>query len=277
MINRIYHLAHLLSLDVALGALAGMYFFVSLLDTAIPAGLYPLLAMAVWVIYTLDHLLDTFVQADLLRSPRHIFHLKYRKLIFFFMFLVTVGGFMAILMISPLRIYLLPGVFLGILILCLRGILKHLGSKGAFLKEFSTAFLYVAGISLAPLWTCDFCFTGISIYFFTAYIFVAWLNLLILSYLDAEVDNKAGFHSILSVMTPQNLQRLIVGIGVITAVMLVLLFVFLHSYHRIHTALLLLMLSVHLIQFMQHEKIGADTIRQRLEASFLIPILLVLL
>lgn len=270
-------MAHLLSLDVALGAMAGMYFFVSLLDTAIPAGLYPLLAMAVWVIYTLDHLLDTFIQADLLRSPRHIFHLKYRKPISLVMFLVTGAGFMTIIMQNTLQVYLLPGLILGFIILCLRGILKRLGSKGAILKEFSTACLYVAGISLAPLWACGFCFTGISIYFFISYILIAWLNLLILSFLDAEVDKKAGFHSILSVMTKENLQRLIVGIGVTMAVMLLLLLILLHSYHRIHTVLLLLMLSIHLIQFLQHDEIAAAQIRKRLEASFLIPILLVLL
>jgi hypothetical protein len=276
VIKRIYHLVHLLSLDVALGAMAGMYFFVNLLDTAIPTGLYLLLAMAVWVIYTLDHVLDTFIQADLLKSPRHIFHLKFRKPISILLLLVTGVGFLILFLVETLQVYLLPGVVLGFVILSVRGILKQLGTNGALLKEFSTACLYVAGISLAPIWTCDFCLTGNSSYFFIAYVLIAWLNLLVLSFLDADIDKKAGFHSILSILTIPTLQRLILGIGVFTGVLLLLLFIFLDSYHHIHTALLLLMLSIHLIQYLQHDKIGEDKIRQRLEASFLIPLFLIL-
>ena len=67
---------NLLSLDVVLGAMAGMLFFSDLLEVNIAGSVYFLLGLAVWSIYTLDHLMDARSAINKPQSPRHQLHQK---------------------------------------------------------------------------------------------------------------------------------------------------------------------------------------------------------
>ncbi len=62
-----------LSMDVVFGAMASMYFFQELVHVQLEESTYMLLALAVWTLYSLDHLLDAR-QSKGSNSPRRVFY-----------------------------------------------------------------------------------------------------------------------------------------------------------------------------------------------------------
>lgn len=55
-----YRYLNALSLDVVLGGVISGLFFAKLLEVTLPSQVLVELALAVWVIYTLDHLWDAY-------------------------------------------------------------------------------------------------------------------------------------------------------------------------------------------------------------------------
>jgi len=80
-----------LSIDVVIGATAGMYYFAEVLHVQLDWPPYFLLSLAVWCIYNLDHILDSQSQPDL-NSPRRQFHHRNRKTLVFILAILTVLG-----------------------------------------------------------------------------------------------------------------------------------------------------------------------------------------
>ena len=80
-----------LSLDVVFGAMATLYFFQELLHVHLDWPAYGLLALAVWCIYTGDHLVDARKSKGPL-SPRRAFHLQYQSLLAVGIVLAVMGG-----------------------------------------------------------------------------------------------------------------------------------------------------------------------------------------
>src|SRR6478672_2934127 len=68
---RLYRLANLLNLDVALGALGSLTLAASVCHTPMPSTWRLLLPLAVWATYTLDHLLDGARRFPVSSAPRH--------------------------------------------------------------------------------------------------------------------------------------------------------------------------------------------------------------
>src|SRR5690606_21598184 len=74
-----YDYLQVLSIDIVIGACAGMLFFDRLIGADLRPLLYLLLALAVWCIYTFDHLLDARQIKKAASTPRHAFHQKHFK------------------------------------------------------------------------------------------------------------------------------------------------------------------------------------------------------
>jgi hypothetical protein len=272
---RIYHTSHLLSLDVVLGAIAGMYFFATLFDVVPEWPVTAVLGLAVWVLYTLDHLRDTFTKGNLQLSERHLFHLKFRIPLFLAVISAVIIGFALVLQIDKKMPVLYSGIGLGLIILISWVIINK---RAPWLKEFSTAIFYVSGLLIGPFWMSDLRdFSPVFLFFILGYILLAWINLLILAFLDAELDQKAEFNSILTVISRERLNKWILWIGFAAFCVMLIMFVGLPSYFRLHTAVLMIMLTFHLIQYLQKEKLNSPLIRKRLEAVFLFPYILLLL
>src|SRR5690554_6802588 len=72
-----YDNLQILSIDIVLGACAGMLFFDRLIGADLRMLLYVLLGLAVWCIYTFDHLLDAKQIKKTASTPRHAFHQKH--------------------------------------------------------------------------------------------------------------------------------------------------------------------------------------------------------
>jgi hypothetical protein len=273
-LKSIWHYSNLLSLDVVFGAMAGMLFFSDVLDVALPFGVYLILGMAVWAIYTLDHLWDAKGIVGKASSERHRFHQQYFWILSWVLVITIVSG-LTIVLISPnLNFILLPGLFLGFVMMLCMGALHFFGTKMSRLKEVSTSVFYVLGISLAPFFQLFPDEIPFPFYvFFFGYFMLALVNLLVLSYLDEKEDKSDGFNSILEYINKDQLEKIIMTLALLMAIIMGALMILLSSYFKIHALILLLLFLYHMLEFQKKDQIRT---RQKLEASFLLPLLLVL-
>ncbi|RZS95016.1 hypothetical protein [Cecembia calidifontis] len=274
-LTSIWRVLNLLSLDVVFGAMAGMLFFADLLDVSLPFVLYVVLGMAVWGIYTLDHLIDAKRIVHLASSDRHRFHQKHFVSLCIILAIVVLSGFGLMICFESLHFIFFPGViFAGGMVLWM-GFLQFFEKKLAWLKEISTAVFYAIGISLAPFFSV---FPNeVPVEFFLiliAYILLAGINLFMLSYIDEKSDAQDKLGSALLLMSKIVLRRFILLLSMGAIIYLVGVFILVPSYYRIHVSVLLLLVLFHVFEFNRE---NGQNIRERLEASFLLPLVLLVL
>lgn len=276
-ITRTIQLFNLLSIDVVLGSMAGMYFFSEILESSCPFSSYLILGMAVWGIYTLDHLADAKMAKKKTTSPRHQFHQDNFYLLLSAWLIIFITGILVLILSQEIQFVIIPGIFLAFVMILWMGSLKWMGEKFSWLKEISTALFYVSGITLVP-WLLKGPDYDQQVFFMlvSGYLILAFLNLLILSYFDHKGDEKDGFGSILVLISKVRLSGLIWFLGIFGVIFLISFLFWQPSYFRIHFSLLLLMLLFHLIQFASWNN-EEELARQKMEAIFILPVVLLLI
>jgi 4-hydroxybenzoate polyprenyltransferase len=188
--SAIYRFIRLLSIDVALGSVVLTNSLSMVFDVDMPMSISVSLFIAVWLIYSFDHLMDAKRLSDEASMSRHRFHQKYRKVIIALMFF---GGIVGVLTLPFLpAITALFGavvVFIVLIYFLLSWKLKVL-----LIKEVFIASVYTTGVFLGPvsLGATDL---QVLFYLFMQVFFLALLNLLILSYYEISHDRKDGQHS----------------------------------------------------------------------------------
>ncbi|UZD21100.1 hypothetical protein [Algoriphagus halophytocola] len=274
---KIYQRLTWLSLDVVLGSMAGMLFFERALRVELDWQEYALLAMAVWCIYTADHLMDARKLAAEHAEDRHHFHLIYQKPLLLMLSIVGCIGLYGAIKFFGFSQELFFGAGLGVVILGIMLAVRKLAAKQALLKELSSAVFYVIGISWLPWYEApviDYTWTAFGLTLL--YMGLAYLNLIMLSSLDKESDSESGFSSIATIIPQEKLNPRIhqLAIGLILVALIGLLLV--NSLYRIFPGLVLLMLFVHYLSFFKSDS-SPEQIRMRMEIAFLIPAILLLL
>jgi len=271
------HFFNLLSLDVVLGAVAGMYFFSDILESNCPLISYFLLGIAVWGIYTLDHLVDAKMTDKQATAQRHQFHQQNFWVISLVWLFVVLTGFSLLIIFPEIHFVVVPGIVLAFIMTIWMAFLRWIGEKASWLKEISTAVFYVSGITLVPWLLKDPDYKAVIFYLLiSGYLVLALLNLLILSYMDERGDERDGFGSILVLLSKAQLSRLIWFLGIFGTFFLVIIFFWQPSYFKFHISLLLLMFLFHLLQFGSSPK-DVEVVRQKMEAVFILPLVLLLI
>jgi hypothetical protein len=269
---RVWFFLSMLSIDVVLGAMAGMVFFSDLLEVNLPFILYLLLGLAVWSIYTLDHLLDAKKIKHNASSDRHHFHQRYSKQLGFFLGIVVVLGLGLSFNHKALDVIVWPALTLGALMAMVMGLIYFSGKKLSWLKELMTAGFYVLGIVLAPFFFLNAEKVTLYFYFFVlAYFILACLNLYILSFDDQEKDQRDGLGTVLQWISSLKLKRIILITFIFGVGLTLTLLVVVPSFYKIHAGILLLLMVFHIYEFYKDQNLY---LRQKLEASFLFPYLL---
>ncbi|WP_140166771.1 hypothetical protein [Algoriphagus faecimaris] len=271
-LKKILSLISWLSIDVVVGAMAGMLFFSYLLHVNLAWPAYSLLALAVWCIYNLDHYLDA--RKVELNSPRRLFHQNANRVILVFIGLFGILGLLGGYWWFGWGLELQLTLALAALIVGVRFIIWHFG-KG-WMKEFSIALFYVIGISWLPFLRSSFLDrTYWFLVFFGLYLGLALLNLLILSQLDSEEDQKAGFFAATRNNSISTLSKWTDYLSWGLIGVCLLLFMLSPSFYKIFIALILMMTLVHWMVFRQKVK---DEEKQRfvMEWAFSIPWVLLL-
>ena len=265
-----------LSLDVVLGAMAGMLFFSRLLRVPLFWEAYVLLGMAVWCIYTADHLLDARKLPVGSSEDRHHFHRNHFNALVISLFIVGDLGFYGAIVYFGIGPELFLGVGLGILILGIMLMIRKFVAKNVWLKELSSAVFYVIGIAWLPWYQVDpIEYSWTALLLTMVYMGLAYLNLMMLSSLDSDKDKEYGFNSISTLLSPGKHLRIIQQLAMLLITISILSLVLLNSLQRIFPAILLVMLFIHYLSFFK-SNLSSGQIRMRMEAAFLVPAILLL-
>lgn len=263
-----------LSLDVVVGAMATLYFFQELLHVHLAWPAYGLLALAVWTIYTGDHLLDARKSKAPL-SPRRTFHLQYQGLLAVAIGLACIGGGWAAWTWfgwgKELQLTLILAASMG----GCRWAIQKMGP--VWMKEVSIALFYIIGCLWLPLLrAAPEDLSGVGLILVPLFFLLALLNLLMLSFLDREEDRDLGFSSIATLFPAAKVIQLIRRIAFVGIFVALGTFILLPSFYRPFCCILLLMVLVHYLTFFQSAATATQK-RQRMELAFWIPWLLLLI
>lgn len=260
-----------LSLDVVFGAMASMYFFQKLVHVQLEPSIYTLLALAVWTLYSLDHLLDAR-QSKGSNSPRRVFY-RQNMLVLSLGILVAVitglvGAFYWLGWGKELQLTLVLIVAMG----GCRWAIQKLGP--VVLKEVSIALFYVVGSLWLPILRAEAQDLSWQVLAFAlVFLVLALLNLWMLSFLDREEDRQDGFISIAMLLPPIQMIQWIRKLAFLGIFGTMASFILLPSFYRPFSCVLLLVFLVHYLTFFQ-SGLSATAKRQRMEISFWIPWLL---
>ncbi|WP_144607024.1 hypothetical protein [Algoriphagus algorifonticola] len=269
--NTLFSYISWLSIDVVLGAMAGMLFFSKLLHVPLAWDIYALLGLCVWVIYTADHLLDSRKKVQIDLSPRHQFHARHQKILLLSLALATLLGLSGAIWILGWSRELFWSLFLAGAIAGSMALIRLGGNAGKGLKELSTAVFYVLGIAWIPLLRADALDrdwrVGVFLLVFTL---LAFLNLLMLSWMDRRKDELAGFPSAAQLIQPGQLLDWIRRLALLLIIISLTLFIALPSFFRMYSCILLIMVILHFLIFF-NKNLSEDQIRSRMEAVFLLP------
>jgi 1,4-dihydroxy-2-naphthoate octaprenyltransferase len=277
LLFRIYQRFTWLSLDVVLGSIAGMLFFAKLRHITLDWQEYALLGMAVWCIYTADHLMDARKTNSIEDEDRHHFHLVYQKPLLALMIATGLLGLFWAIRFFGFSRELYFGAGLGIVImLILLGVRKFAANR-VRMKELSSSVFYVIGISWLPWYATPVeDYSWIAVTLTLAYVGLAYLNLIMLSSLDEEKDKRAGFTSIATKIPSEKLSTQIRNLAFVLVACCLLLLVYVNSMYRVYPLLLLIMLLLHYLSFFK-SNLTPSQIRIRMELTFAVPLLLLIL
>ncbi len=139
------------SIDVVAGSLATGLFAVKWCNASMPTAWWFVLAVAVWIIYTSDHIIDSFSKKETSLIYRHKIHYVFKNRF------IAIGILLGIPALVLSFVYLdektlVAGTILGFtVIIYLMAIVISSKKFKYFFKEIFVALIYVAGIWLSPL------------------------------------------------------------------------------------------------------------------------------
>ena len=207
--QNLYRFLRVLSLDVVAGALVGALFFAYHFKVQLPWPVLTALGLAIWLIYTLDHLADARHTGHTAHTYRHRFHQKYARWLWLGVVVAALGG-MAMLWLLPAPTLRLGATVAAVAIVYF---IANTLFKSAFahVKELSGALIYSAGVltgplSLLPAWPAT------AYFYFAQLTLIALANLLIFAWYEVKSDAADGHNSLVQHLGPEKSKRLISSI-----------------------------------------------------------------
>lgn len=186
---RLWRILNILSIDIALGAVICCAFMAKVLGVSLLVHAYVALGLIVWIIYTVDHLLDASMGIGELSTNRHRFHRHYWKalaaLAFVAMWVVAVEVFFV------RKPVFYAGLVVALLVIVYLAIQRSL----SYFKELAGALLYTAGVVAAPISLHDAALTTSQWGLVWLLGLAAYTNLMICSYYDIETDLQDNHRS----------------------------------------------------------------------------------
>jgi len=210
MARRIYSFIRLASLDILAGA-AALYMFVShILEINISWYVLLILLLSIWIIYTLDHILDADNLQDIMIKNRYIWHQKNRKIlikmVFFFILAVIVLLFMDFSF--SLLVF---GMIIGLIVFIYFSI--HQGFKKPcrryFFKEFWIGIIYTSGICGIPVISTWNEISHVQWMLILNIYFLVQVNILLYSWYEYPTDKEESLNTLSTRYSPTFCLRLI--------------------------------------------------------------------
>ncbi|SMG25095.1 UbiA prenyltransferase family protein [Marivirga sericea] len=196
MFTKIYQYIRAFSLDVVAGAVISARWIGNYFNADIPSQAILALGLTVWLIYTIDHLLDARKIKSKDALFRHMIHYKNAPYIFG---LIALVAMILIFVLQSLEPYLIGyGMVLGFAVFCYLIFVHFVRKKVYWGKEWFIALVYAMGICLPTVGYIQNV-PPILIYFWLQLFLLASINLILFNMIEYKVDKAQGFNSFATV------------------------------------------------------------------------------
>ncbi|MGE0586948.1 MAG: UbiA family prenyltransferase [Cyclobacteriaceae bacterium] len=207
-----YRFLNTLSVDVALGAVVSCLFLCSAFGVSVSWQTVLCLGLVVWLIYTVDHLLDAKRMKTGATTPRHQFHSINFKIM---SWLTVVGAAVAAFLLLAIETeILIVGVVLATLVMIYFLLLKRLSVA----KEIFGAVLYFSGVMIPVIATppgADFLAMPGAMFFL-----LVLINLVLFSWFDLDADAEHDHKTVATQLGGKNTRMLLGVLYAITGLFL---------------------------------------------------------
>lgn len=272
---QLYKYLKIYSIDIALGAVVGAWFFSQIIIVDLHWYIYLVIGLTVWSIYTTDHLIDAKKLGDRQGPERYLYHRKY----FYPALILVIVAISVSLLVS---LFLLPdeliihGFILGGVVILYFFFRLLLPSVFAGFKELIAAIVYTAGIAL-PAWFYMYSF---NFYFVVAglqYFCLVFANLLICAIWDESWDKVHSYNSMAISFGEKFIKGIIFSLIIISTLSAAIGF-FLYSGHELKIQIIILLMNAGLlVAYFSGRKFKEHMQRLIIDSIFFIPLLLLLL
>tara|TARA_Y100000031_G_C8248303_1_gene399266 strand:- start:2594 stop:3484 length:891 start_codon:yes stop_codon:yes gene_type:complete len=268
-----------LSIDVVIGAVAVGYMATRLLEVVATPMWWLILPMAVWVTYSLDHIVDSVKNKNEAVIDRHRFHYANRKPIIVMIVLVGLVTILLSWLFLDDKI-IIYGIALSIIIGLYFALLYFLNTwKTALLqKELIIAGIYTSGIFLAPLvW-----YGGAPPYYAIAVIssifVLVWFEGIMISWFDYDNDIKDGHTSFTVIIGRRNTRRFLIVAHMLLEIMIITALILISDKIAFYSLLIALIMNLllGLIIMFPHRVSKNNYYRLLGEVVFFLPVMIVL-
>lgn len=207
-LGKAYGLLRILSLDVAIGSLGAGWMASKVLEQHMHWAWYVCLPLAVWLIYTLDHLMDARRVGAGAHTERHLFHYHYFwPLMGIWLVLAPVCLAVALAFLPVEGVYFglaMSGLVAGHLLL-----VKLIGDTTApwLMKELGVGLIYAVGIWGLPMVLKGDALEGRHFLYLLQFWLLAMANLLEFSIFEYRIDELDGHTSFVRAIGPEKAER----------------------------------------------------------------------
>lgn len=198
---------------MVLGACAFSKLVAQSLDVSLSVETYLCLALATWIVYTLDHLVDSFKLKEKALTERHRFHFKYRKPLIIFILIAGITGLLLSTQLS--QEIILGGVIAGGISLFHLLVIQFFGDRISFFyqKEISVSFVFTLGVFAGPVSVYNGHILappliGLFLLFFS----IIYWNVTLFSWYELDIDKKQDQSSISRFFGKDKMRYLFVAI-----------------------------------------------------------------
>ena len=260
---KFYRLLSLLSIDVAVGAVCSSVWFAVFIGVK-PGGIaFAVLGLTVWVIYTLDHLMDARTLKSPANAKRYQFHQQHFSIIgVVWMLAIVCDGVLVFFMREEI---LYDGLWLSALVIIYFLFHRYVG----FLKEFTIAVLYTVGVLLPTLSLQGAPPVASEWVVISSFLLTALTNILMFSWFDHDADIGDGQQSFAIFFGLRHTQRFV---NILFIAQAILQLVIIYWAGAAPVILLLSMNSVLFFIFFYAERLKKnDTFRLAGDAIFFFP------
>ncbi len=178
-----------LSLHVVAGSVCSALFAAAVLDTKLPFWWLLTLALAVWSVYTLDHLVDAYFNRGRIKNQRHHFHDKHFKKLLFMLVLTSITVLIIFSVFATLQIWLVASVITVVVLTHILFVSTTAFSNKKWLqKEVQIALIYSIGTWLGPLHYTKIATDIQLVMIFAAFTLLAWWETSFIALNERETD-----------------------------------------------------------------------------------------
>jgi hypothetical protein len=265
VLERLYKAGNLLNVDVAAGAVVTSLFYFNILG--VPPRIFGMLTLGsvVWIIYTLDRLLDVRRIGITPSSERHRFHQLYERPLWIALALVSLFVISQFYFLRP------PVIVSGLYVAFAVGAYLFL-QQFLRVKEIFVAILYTSGV-LVPSLSIHVGQLSVYQYLLIAQLFlVALINLLLFSWFEFEADQKDRQTSFATQWGKAKTAKLIVALCIFNALFSILI---VNQYQATWVIIVLPLMTISLLCIYLNSKFFHEFDRYRLfgDAVFFLPLI----